>query len=263
MRVQVPFLAQARVIRAFVAFVEPGVKMLELPFVEGIAKSVSTSAVDGGIGAHTPFAVPGKGITLEVPTPADAPAIAAACQDPEIQKFTTVPVPYGPEHAEYFVNELTRQLWDEGGANWIIRVSDRSGSHVAGTVALRLGLEKTTNVGYWIAPEWRGRGLMTEALKLAVTTAFEKLGFECVVLEAHPENQGSLRVAWKCGFRFAGILRGVGLHQGKREDRAVASLLAGDPLEPVGTWNDLTGLLQRKYPSENSLGLGKEENNNE
>jgi hypothetical protein len=218
--------------------------MSETPFVQGIAKFVSTSAAAGEIGAHRPFPVHGTLLTLDVPRAADAPEVAAACQDPGIQRFTTVPVPFGPEHADNFLNELCPQLWDEGGASWIIRTYDARTPYVAGTISLRVGLEKTANVGYWIAPEWRGRGLMREALQLAVTTAFNLLGFECVILEAHPDNLASIRVAWHCGFRFGGILRGIGLHQGQREDRAVATLLQGDPLEPATEWTDLVKRLQ-------------------
>ncbi len=219
--------------------------MSETPFVHGIAKSVSTSAVEGEIGAHRPFPVHGTKLTLDVPRAADAPEVAAACQDPEIQRFTTVPVPFGPEHADNFINELCPRLWDEGGASWIIRAFESQTPHVAGTISLRVGLEKTTNVGYWMAPEWRGRGLMQESLQLAVTTAFNLLGFQCVTLEAHPDNLASIRVAWRCGFRFGGILRGIGLHHGQREDRAVATLLPGDPLEPATSWNDLMKQLQQ------------------
>ena len=219
--------------------------MSETPFVRGIAKSVSTSAAMGEIGAHRPFPVYGDLLTLDVPRAADSPEVAAACQDPEIQRFTTVPVPFGPEHADNFLNELCPQLWDEGGASWIIRTYDAQTPHVAGTISLRVGLEKTANVGYWMAPEWRGRGLMQESLQLAVTTAFNLLGFQCVTLESHPENLASIRVAWRCGFRFGGILRGIGLHQDQREDRAMATLLPGDPLEPATSWNALMKLLQQ------------------
>lgn len=219
--------------------------MSETPFVRGIAKSVSTSASAGEIGAHRPFPVHGTNLTLDVPRPGDAPEVAAACQDPEIQRFTTVPVPFGPEHADYYLNELCPQLWNEGGASWIIRTYESQTPHVAGTISVRVGTEKTANVGYWMAPEWRGRGLMREALQLAVTTAFNLLGFQCVTLEAHPENLASIRVAWSCGFRFGGILRGIGMHQNQREDRAVATLLPGDPLEPATSWVALMTLLQQ------------------
>lgn len=88
---------------------------------------------------------------------------------------------------------------------------------------------------------------MREALQLAVTTAFNLLGFQCVTLQAHPDNLASIRVAWRCGFRFGGILRGIGMHQDQREDRAMATLLPGDPLEPATSWTALMKLLQQSH----------------
>ena len=176
MRVQVPFLAQDPEIRVFVVFSFGRLHVCNT-FRSRNRQICFYQRRNGEIGAHRPFPVHGTNLTLDVPRAADAPEVAAACQDPEIQRFTTVPVPFGPEHADNFLNELCPQLWDEGGASWIIRTYEFQTPHVAGTISLRVGLEKTANVGYWMAPEWRGRGLMREALQLALTTAFNLLGF--------------------------------------------------------------------------------------
>lgn len=44
-------------------------------------------------------------VVLSPPTDADVDAIFLACQDPEIQAWTTVPSPYEREHAEGFVQQ--------------------------------------------------------------------------------------------------------------------------------------------------------------
>lgn len=210
-------------------------------FVEGIATSVSQTTQSDVTGAHKPFSVRSEQIILDIPQPADAREVELACQDPDIQRFTTVPIPYGESHAQHFLQVLHQKLWDEGSANWVIRFLDDQGiPKFAGTVSLRATGERRADVGYWIVPESRRRGLMTCALALAVRTAFDKLGFECVTWQANPENLASRKVAWKVGFTFGGVVRGLGASYGQREDRLVASILKADTLmETKGSWEDV------------------------
>ncbi|NMW80301.1 GNAT family N-acetyltransferase [Mobiluncus mulieris] len=220
-------------------------------FVEGIATSVSQTAQPGGIGAHEPFPVRGEQVILDMPRPGDAQEIVSACQDSDIQRFTMVPFSFGLPQAQHFLSVMHQKLWDEGGANWLIRAFLGQGNlRFVGTVALRPTGEKKADVGYWIAPESRGQGLMTRALALAVRTAFDNLGFECVTWQANPENLASHRVAWKVGFTFSGVARGVGVNnRGQREDRLIASFVKGDTLlQPRGSWEDVKILGQHPNP---------------
>lgn len=207
-------------------------------FVEGIATSVATSAKDSGIGAHEPFAVSEGNLSLDVPRAEDIHDIAAAFQDPEIQRFTTVPIPYGPDDAKFFVENITPKIWAEGGSSWVIRVNDEAGKHFAGTISLRNRIDKVADIGFCIDQSWRGQGLMTRAVRLAIQTAFNELGFDCVTWEARPDNLASRKVAWKCGFSFGGVVRGLGLRRGARDDLVIGSILKGDSFEPKGTWED-------------------------
>ena len=54
----------------------------------------------------------------------DAGAVYEACQDPEIQKWTQVPVPYRIQHAEHFVGELAPRTWGEGGGLFAVEPVD-------------------------------------------------------------------------------------------------------------------------------------------
>ena len=46
--------------------------------------------------------------------PQDTDAVHAACQDPDIQRWTTVPSPYEREHAEEFVAQMVPDGWRDG-----------------------------------------------------------------------------------------------------------------------------------------------------
>ena len=60
-------------------------------------------------------------------------------------------------------------------------------------------------MGYWLAPEARGRGIMTDAVRAVVAWAQEH-GIRCLTLTAHPENVASHRVAERAGFRRVGLV---------------------------------------------------------
>jgi RimJ/RimL family protein N-acetyltransferase len=136
-------------------------------------------------------------------TDADADGVYEACQDPDIQRYTNVPVPYRLEHAEFFVGPFQRNNW-----------SARTGVGFAVTHAVTMkllgacglvGLDVTTGwsgVGYWIAPWARGRGAATRALGLVAAWAFEELGLREICAEVEDTNTASMRVAQVAGFHL-------------------------------------------------------------
>ncbi|GAA5226096.1 GNAT family N-acetyltransferase [Paeniglutamicibacter antarcticus] len=96
-----------------------------------------------------------------VPTaPEDLEAVFAACQDPEIQRWVPIPVPYLRKHALEYLTTHTDKTWDEGTEyTWTLRTDGK----LAGVVDLyRLG-NGSGDLGFWMDPAFRGRGLVTEA----------------------------------------------------------------------------------------------------
>ena len=55
-------------------------------------------------------------------------------------------------------------------------------------------------VGYAIAPAWRGRGLATAAVRELVREGFEDPGVSAILAHTRPEPGPSSRVLEKCGF---------------------------------------------------------------
>lgn len=73
----------------------------------------------------------------------------------------------------------------------------------------------------------RGKGYVSEAVKLMVAYLFGRLRFSRIRLLIHPENKPSLRVAEKCGFVHEGTAREVWYHRGKNHDLETYALLRG------------------------------------
>jgi RimJ/RimL family protein N-acetyltransferase len=158
----------------------------------------------------------------------DAPAVLAACQDPEVVRWTSVPQPYTAEAARAWVEEQAPALWATGRAT-PFAVLDATSGALLGSAGLQ-GIEHgTAEVGYWLAPEARGRGVATEALAAVCRWGFGALGLGRITWLAYVGNDASRRVAERVGFAFEGTLRGYLPHRdGTRRDAWVAGLLPGE-----------------------------------
>ncbi len=97
-----------------------------------------------------------NGLLLRPWLPADATEVLRACQDPQIQRWTTLPSPYLPEHATGFVTTHTRHAWTNGTAAPFGVFDPASGEMLGadGLISIRRGAGE---VGYWVAP-WARAG---------------------------------------------------------------------------------------------------------
>lgn len=169
-------------------------------------------------------------LELVPPCSDDVEAIRSACQDPEIQHWVPIPVPYRYEDALEYATVHTEQRWEAGTEfTWTIRLS----SQLAGVVGLYRVANSSADLGFWMDPAFRGRGFLTEAclevLDFAFGPAPQGLGLARVGWNAYAGNIGSARVAQKLGFHFEGTARlGAALRGELRDDWAAGLLLTDD-----------------------------------
>ena len=83
-------------------------------------------------------------------------------------------------------------------------------------------------MGYWLAPPARGRGVMTQVAATLTTHAFERLGLHRLEIHCVVENQRSRSVAQRLNYAFEGIRREAYALHGEFRDLAVYSMLASD-----------------------------------
>jgi RimJ/RimL family protein N-acetyltransferase len=133
----------------------------------------------------------------------DADAVFAACQDPDIQHYTQVPVPYLHEHAVGFVAGAPAQWADGTGAQFA--VTDAVSGGLLGCMGLMEADHERRQVGagYWTAPWGRSRGNTRRALRLATDWALTEGGFDTVVLEVEQDNPRSTAVVLAVGYEAA------------------------------------------------------------
>lgn len=129
----------------------------------------------------------------------DAEAIFRACQDADVQRFTTVPTPYRREDADWFLAHYVADVEAAGGASFCVEGLTEPG-RVAGSMALLHVRDGVGEIGYWCAPEARGRGWTADALTAVAAWAFAERGCRRLELTIEPANVASLRVARRAGF---------------------------------------------------------------
>jgi RimJ/RimL family protein N-acetyltransferase len=165
--------------------------------------------------------------------PEDADAVHAACQDPQIPRWTTVPSPYTRQDAADFIGQMCAGGWrDDSLYNFGVFTAD------GGTLVGSMGLvrlagalpppNRQAELGYWTAKEARGKGYTVEAGREVCRWAFESLGAERVEWCAEAGNEGSRAVALKIGFVMEGTQRSKIVRGGVRRDAWTGSLLPSD-----------------------------------
>ncbi|ACU76410.1 GCN5-related N-acetyltransferase [Catenulispora acidiphila DSM 44928] len=161
-------------------------------------------------------------------------AVCAICQDPDVQRWTTVPSPYQLKDAEWFVREHAPKGFRSGDeATFGVFVKETG--QIAGAVGLA-GITtlvvnrgvRTAEVGYWANPETRGNGYITEAVREVVRWAFEDVKLGRVVWQAFDGNEASRRVIEKVGFTIVGRQRASHAHRGVPKDMWLADILPGE-----------------------------------
>jgi ribosomal-protein-alanine N-acetyltransferase len=114
------------------------------------------------------------------------------------------------------------------GTRWGLQPKGEAGlCGTCGLFAWNRAWRKCT-VGYELAPDAHGQGLMHEALLAVLDWGFDNMQLNRVEAQVHPENAASLRSVERLGFRREGLLRELGFWRGRHHDLLQYSLLRKD-----------------------------------
>ena len=173
-------------------------------------------------------------VRLRTFRPGDADDVTAGCRDSLTQRFLPgLPAPYTRADAVWWIAEGSDAAWLAGGAAYAMAdpVTDR----VIGGIGLDrlVPVRGQAEIGYWVAPWARRRGIATAATTALTAAAFAH-GFARLELLTHLENAASQRVALAAGYHREGVRRGAASgHAGSREDLVAWARLADDPPGPT------------------------------
>ena len=155
----------------------------------------------------------------------DAKDLAAALSNKKVQDNLRdgLPYPYTEQDGKEFISAMLSADENETFA-FAIMVDDK----VVGSIGIfRQGNihSQTAELGYYIAEEYWGKGIMTEAVKQICAYVFAKSDIIRIYAEPFAYNIASCRVLEKVGFQYEGTLRSNAVKNGKVIDMEMYSLL--------------------------------------
>jgi RimJ/RimL family protein N-acetyltransferase len=154
----------------------------------------------------------------------DIPVVAPAFRDPGIGGENGMPP---------FDEDELRRVWREQipglrarGVLFPYAIEDTTDGSILGGLTLRHfdPMRGVIEVGYWLFPEARGRGLATRAVRAVAREAFAS-GISRIEANVRIGNDVSERVLERAGFTREGVKRRLLRHAGGRADATLFSLL--------------------------------------
>ncbi len=137
--------------------------------------------------------------TLRLPRAEDVSWIFHACQDEDIQRFTTVPSPYAPADAIAWVGAAGEQ-WSQGTELRFLVALTESGE-LLGAAGLNLTHgDGRAEIGYWVERDARRRGVAAASIRALERYAAEVLHLRETFLRIMEDNTASTAVALACGY---------------------------------------------------------------
>lgn len=163
-------------------------------------------------------------LSLRPPAERDVERITEICRDDEVQRWTRVPSPYTEDDARSFVRTSAEALSAGRGIHLLAVDGD---DDVLGAAGLDLDhRDLSGEIGYWVAPEARRRGVASRSCRLLLSFALAELDLGYIALWAAADNLGSNAVARTLGFSHEGTAR-----------QAMLIGPSGDPSAPRGDAN--------------------------
>jgi ribosomal-protein-alanine N-acetyltransferase len=158
----------------------------------------------------------------------DAETVMSVAADPLIPSITTVPVSGRRTDALAFIERQHERL--VSGAGYSFAIAEAAGDRAAGQIGLWLHDYRhgRAGIGYWLAPQHRGRGYASAALRALTRWAWTLPGIARLELYVEPWNESSWRTAERAGFQREGLLRSWQPVGDERRDMYMYSLLATD-----------------------------------
>lgn len=166
------------------------------------------------------------GIVLRLPRADDVEGLVEAFADPELREAGNLPNFSREELAERLPH--LDALVASGRLAPLVVVDAAGGDILGGAALHHLDTEREiVEIGYWLYPRARGRGIATRIARGLAEHAFA-LGVQRVAAYVNVGNAASERVLERAGFTREGVIRSLPHPDGRRVNKTLFSLLPGE-----------------------------------
>jgi RimJ/RimL family protein N-acetyltransferase len=195
----------------------------ELPSTNGGPPGMSDAAVRLSIPPH---GLADGDLLFRLPTADDVDGMTVAFEDPEIRDPANLPS-FGRDELVATLPYLPA-LVESGRLMPLAVVELSTGELVGGGQLHHLDAERAiVELGYWVLPHARRRGIATRIVRVLAEHAFA-LGVKRVAAYVNVGNVASENVLRRAGFTREGVVRSLPRPDGSRADKTLFSLLPGD-----------------------------------
>jgi RimJ/RimL family protein N-acetyltransferase len=176
-----------------------------------------------------PERLTGSGVLLRPLRASDAPAYARAfTEDADLGRLLGKEQDPNEADARLRVEEAAERA--KVGAGVELAICAASEDAFLGDVLLHSlsWTNRRGELGFWLLPGARGRGLACAAMECMLKWAFDELAIERMEIATIPENGAAIELARRLGFQEEGLLRKRNLERGQLVDLTVFGLLASE-----------------------------------
>jgi RimJ/RimL family protein N-acetyltransferase len=168
--------------------------------------------------------IAGDELLLRPWRPEDVSVVVAAYSDPDIRQWHGRTLT--EQEAVVWIAARHEAWLREIGGDWAVL----AGTEIVGRAALkRIDLaDGRAEVGYWVLPASRRRGVASRAVRAVGDWALEELGLHRLELMHSTRNEMSCRVAGRAGYALEGVKRLDALHPDGWHDMHLHARVAGD-----------------------------------
>lgn len=141
-------------------------------------------------------------VWLRPTRPGDGQRVAEAMTDPDMRHWMNLQGPVDAEDCRF--RSAQRSLIDRTAWGIYWTVCAPGSDELAGRISIQNIQNGEGEIGYWMHPDARGRGLMTAALREITRWAFAEGGFRHLAVQVADGNVASIRVALGADYRPVG-----------------------------------------------------------
>jgi ribosomal-protein-serine acetyltransferase len=135
------------------------------------------------------------------------------------------------KHSEQFIQHMTRKAYNQEALAFGIWYADQ----FLGIIDIHSWDHSylCAEIGYWIRPDWQGKGLVLESTQALLQYCFEKLRLNKIAIRFVLDNKRSAQIPIRLGFFKEGIIRKSDTLHGSLVDVVVMGLLRSEWEDPL------------------------------
>jgi ribosomal-protein-alanine N-acetyltransferase len=168
-------------------------------------------------------------LIIRDPLPSDIDGWHRLLSDAKTMYYLQDIMTHSPDESRQNLDAAVADVNNPDRTKYFLTIEERETGAFIGTVGYTVTQAnpagKKVGLGYFILPEYHGRGYMTEAVHEVIRFAFEEGGVYRIETGCMTENRASERVMQKCGFIKEADRKDYVWHDGQLKDRVEYRLL--------------------------------------